>query len=143
MIAAVAKTEAMPGEAQETQTAADVAQAEMPETTPVVSAEPTPFAGLAVAEGLDDNLARAGLVQVHTNPALVDYNGYQFVRYTGRVIERRSVDDTEGVLEQVHTRAELVKPVDYSPVIYPGRPYVAPVRDESEGELIQVHTKTE
>ena len=109
----------------------------------VVDTLSSPFAHLAVAEGLDENLARAGLVQVHTNPALVDYNGYQFVRYTGRVVEHAAADDTNGTLEQVHTRPELVKPVDYSPVIYAGRPYVAPQADDAEGELIQVHTKTE
>lgn len=101
------------------------------------------FAHLAVADGLEENLARAGLVQVHTNPALVDYNGYEFVRYTGRVVEHAAAEDTDGTLEQVHTRPELVKPVDYSPVIYAGRPYVAPQADDAEGELIQVHTKTE
>ena len=125
------------------ETVETVETVEAVETADTASAVKSPFAELAVAEGLDDNLARAGLVQVHTDPALVNYNGYEFVRYTGRVVERRTADDTEGTLEQVHTREELVKPVDYSPVIYPGRPYVAPAADDAEGELIQVHTKTE
>ncbi|EJX07732.1 hypothetical protein EVA_04159 [gut metagenome] len=138
MIAAVTKAE----ETKATSAQQEAASAKDTAAT-ITPLEPSPFAGLAVAEGLEENLARAGLVQVHTKPELVDYNGYQFVRYTGRLIERPAVEDTDEVLEQVHTRAELVKPVDYSPVIYPGRPYVAPAQDESEGELIQVHTKTE
>lgn len=93
---------------------------------------------LEIAQGLVENLARAGLVQVHTDPAKAEPFSYQSVRYTGRPTVRAAVVD-EGELTQVHTRAELVKPVVYEAVKYPGRPYVAPVT-EDVGPLVQVHT---
>ena len=93
---------------------------------------------LEIAQGLVENLARAGLVQVHTNPAKAEPFSYQSVRYTGRPTVRVAVVE-EGELTQVHTRAELVKPVVYEAVKYPGRPYVAPVT-EDVGPLVQVHT---
>lgn len=95
-----------------------------------------------VAAGLEANLARAGLVQVHTKPELVTFRGYEVVKYAGRVTEKRAAEE-EGELEQVHTRPELIAPVSYEPVRYPGRPTVACAADEDEGPLVQVHTKTE
>ena len=56
----------------------------------------------AIAEGLEDNLAKAGLEQVHTDPALCEPVTYEAVKYPGRprpVLE--AVVDEH--LEQVHT----------------------------------------
>lgn len=92
-----------------------------------------------VAEGLEANLARAGLVQVHTNPEHVTFKGYDVVRQPGRAIEKRADEASEGPLEQVHTRPELCRPVVYEAVRYPGRPKATVVVTE-EGPLVQVHT---
>lgn len=112
----------------------------------VETVEPVEAAPVArqddVAAGLEANLARAGLVQVHTKPELVTFRGYEVVKYAGRVTEKRAAEE-EGALEQVHTRPELIAPVSYEPVRYPGRPTVARATDEDEGTLVQVHTKTE
>ncbi len=93
-----------------------------------------------VASGLEENLRRAGLVQVHTTPELVTYKGYETVVYAGRPTVKAAAADEAEVLEQVHTRPELCRPVVYEAVKYPGRPYTAPAAAD-EGELIQVHTK--
>ncbi len=105
---------------------------------PATSTKPT-FSGLAIAEGLEENLRRAGLTQVHTTATAEPYS-YQSVRYSGRPIAAQSVEQSEGELVQVHTRTELVKPYTYEAVKQPGRAYVAPaaVLDEP---LIQVHTR--
>lgn len=92
-----------------------------------------------VAEGLEANLARAGLVQVHTNPEYVTFKGYDVVRQPGRAVEKRADETSEGPLEQVHTRPELCRPVVYEAVRYPGRPKATVVVTE-EGPLVQVHT---
>lgn len=96
-----------------------------------------------IGAGLAENLARAGLEQVHTRPELVAFQGYEVVKYPGRQIERHAVEE-EGELTQVETRAELVTFRGYEVVRQPGRPI--PVRmtdEEAEGPLVQVHTKTE
>lgn len=92
-----------------------------------------------VAEGLEANLERAGLVQVHTNPEHVTFKGYDVVRQPGRAVEKRADEAAEGPLEQVHTRPELCRPVVYEAVRYPGRPKATVVVTE-EGPLVQVHT---
>jgi ribonuclease E len=93
-----------------------------------------------VAEGLEANLARAGLEQVHTKPELVTFKGYDVVRYSGRPMPVKAEGETEGPLEQVHTRPELCRPVVYEAVRYPGRPYQAPAALNEE-PLVQVHTR--
>ena len=120
------------------------------ETTPTVEVEPvttdvvTPVATQPahhdVAEGLAENLERAGLVQVHTKPELVTFKGYEVVRYSGRPAPVRADADEAVALQQVHTRPELCKPVVYEAVRYPGRPYTAPAAIAEE-PLIQVHTR--
>ncbi len=133
--------------AQQTET-----QAETQATVAVEPAEPvevtqsdvTPVAMQPaqhnVAEGLAENLERAGLVQVHTKPELVTFKGYEVVRYSGRPAPVRA-DAAEAIaLQQVHTRPELCKPVVYEAVRYPGRPYTASAVIAEE-PLIQVHTR--
>lgn len=120
------------------------------ETTPTVEVKPvttdvvTPVATQPthhdVAEGLAENLERAGLVQVHTKPELVTFKGYEVVRYSGRPTPVRADADEAVALQQVHTRPELCKPVVYEAVRYPGRPYTAPAAIAEE-PLIQVHTR--
>ena len=109
-----------------------------------VAAQPAPLEHPAfdadVAVGLEANLERAGLVQVHTKPELVTFTGYDIVRYTGRPMPVRAANDEEVALEQVHTRPELCRPVVYEAVRYPGRPYSAPAA-VAEEPLIQVHTR--
>lgn len=95
---------------------------------------------LEIARGLEENLARAGLVQVHTDPAKAEPYSYQAARYPGRVTAAVSREDDETPLVQVHTRPELIHPVVYEAVKYPGRPYVAPAAVSDE-PLIQVHTR--
>lgn len=95
----------------------------------------------SITEGLEASLARAGLVQVHTDPKLVDYHGYAAVKQPGRVcVSSAEADDAEGELVQVHTRPECAKPVIYEAPVYPGRSAAAVVREE-EGPLVQVETK--
>lgn len=115
--------------------------AEVAEVTEVVEAPKAAKAPKVddVAEGLEANLARAGLVQVHTNPEHVTFKGYDVVRQPGRAIEKRADEASEGPLEQVHTRPELCRPVVYEAVRYPGRPKATVVVTE-EGPLVQVHT---
>lgn len=110
----------------------DVTAEVTPATKPVFTAD--------VALGLDENLERAGLVQVHTKPELVTFKGYEVVRYSGRPTPVRTDADEALHLEQVHTRPELCKPVVYEAVRYPGRPYTAP-EAIAEEPLIQVHTR--
>lgn len=115
--------------------------AEVVEVTEVVEAPKAVKASKVddVAEGLEANLARAGLVQVHTNPEHVTFKGYDVVRQPGRAVEKRADEASEGPLEQVHTRPELCRPVVYEAVRYPGRPKATVVVTE-EGPLVQVHT---
>lgn len=110
----------------------DVTAEVTPATKPVFTAD--------VAQSLDENLERAGLVQVHTKPELVTFKGYEVVRYSGRPTPVRTDADEALHLEQVHTRPELCKPVVYEAVRYPGRPYTAP-EAIAEEPLIQVHTR--
>lgn len=115
--------------------------AEVVEVTEVVEAPKAVKASKVddVAEGLEANLARAGLVQVHTNSEHVTFKGYDVVRQPGRAVEKRADEASEGPLEQVHTRPELCRPVVYEAVRYPGRPKATVVVTE-EGPLVQVHT---
>lgn len=112
------------------------------EVAPAVETEAVVHAPLTgdVAEGLEANLARAGLEQVHTKPELVTFKGYDVVRYSGRSMPVKAEDEAEGPLEQVHTRPELCRPVVYEAVRYPGRPYQAPAALNEE-PLVQVHTR--
>lgn len=67
----------------------------------VVEAEAAP-SETAIADGLEENLAKAGLIQVHTDPALVEPYNYEAPKYPGRprpVLEAIE----EGPLIQVHT----------------------------------------
>ena len=100
-----------------------------------------PFGTLAIAEGLEANLARAGLVQVHTRRDFDTRVSYAPVIYPGRptVHAATPADEAEGLV-QVHTRPELVKPVVYEPVRYPGRRTEKSVEAVAEA-LVQVETK--
>ena len=108
-----------------------------------VEAEPLQVAStstLAVAAGLAENLARAGLIQVHTRSEFDTKVSYAPVVYSGRPRAAAQAADDEGELVQVHTRPELVKPVVYEAVRYPGR-CVEKTAAEAEGPLVQVETK--
>ena len=100
-----------------------------------------PFGTLAIAEGLEANLTRAGLVQVHTRRDFDTRVSYAPVIYPGRpaVHAATPADEAEGLV-QVHTRPELVKPVVYEPVRYPGRRTEKSVEAVAEA-LVQVETK--
>lgn len=92
------KTEATPAEAveataEETPTPAEAPAAEVPAAAPVVH---------NIADGLEDNLRKAGLEQVHTDAALAEPYSYVAVKYPGRPRVKVEVAD-EGPLEQVHT----------------------------------------
>lgn len=87
--------------------AAPAAEVEAPaaETPTEVSAEEAPAAAPVVhdiADGLEDNLKKAGLEQVHTDAALAEPYSYVAVKYPGRPRVKVEVAD-EGPLEQVHT----------------------------------------
>lgn len=87
--------------------AAPAAEVEAPaaETPTEVSAEKAPAAAPVVhdiADGLEDNLKKAGLEQVHTDSALAEPYSYVAVKYPGRPRVKVEVAD-EGPLEQVHT----------------------------------------
>ena len=87
--------------------AAPAAEVEAPaaETPTEVSAEKAPTAAPVVhdiADGLEDNLKKAGLEQVHTDAALAEPYSYVAVKYPGRPRVKVEVAD-EGPLEQVHT----------------------------------------
>lgn len=87
--------------------AAPAAEVEAPaaETPTEVSAEKAPAAAPVVhdiADGLEDNLKKAGLEQVHTDAALAEPYSYVAVKYPGRPRVKVEVAD-EGPLEQVHT----------------------------------------
>ena len=129
-------------EAVEAAAESAVEAAPVVEAAPAVGTEAVVHAPLMgdVAEGLEANLARAGLEQVHTKPELVTFKGYDVVRYSGRPMPVKAEGETEGPLEQVHTRPELCRPVVYEAVRYPGRPYQAPVALNEE-PLVQVHTR--
>lgn len=129
-------------EAVEAAAESAVEAAPVVEAAPAVGTEAVVHAPLMgdVAEGLEANLARAGLEQVHTKPELVTFKGYDVVRYSGRPMPVKAEGETEGPLEQVHTRPELCRPVVYEAVRYPGRPYQAPAALNEE-PLVQVHTR--
>ena len=129
-------------ETVEAATESAVEAAAVVEAAPAVETEAVVHAPLTgdVAEGLEANLARAGLEQVHTKPELVTFKGYDVVRYSGRPIPVKAEGEAEGPLEQVHTRPELCSPVVYEAVRYPGRPYQAPAALNEE-PLVQVHTR--
>ena len=87
--------------------AAPAAEVEAPaaETPTEISAEKAPAAAPVVhdiADGLEDNLKKAGLEQVHTDSALAEPYSYVAVKYPGRPRVKVEVAD-EGPLEQVHT----------------------------------------
>ena len=90
------KTEAAPAaevEAPATETPTEVSAEEAPAAAPVVH---------DIADGLEDNLKKAGLEQVHTDAALAEPYSYVAVKYPGRPRVKVEVAD-EGPLEQVHT----------------------------------------
>ena len=55
-----------------------------------------------IAVGLEENLAKAGLTQVHTDPALCQPVSYEAVKYPGRPRPELPALEEEP-LEQVHT----------------------------------------
>lgn len=136
------QTETLKVEAQEAEVETVVEAVQVIEAESAVEAEVLVRAPLSsdVAEGLDANLARAGLQQVHTKPELVTFKGYEVVRYSGRPMPVKAEGEEEGPLEQVHTRPELCRPVVYEAVRHPGRPYQAPAALNEE-PLVQVHTR--
>ena len=90
------KTEAAPAaevEAPAAETPTEVSVEEAPAAAPVVH---------DIADGLEDNLKKAGLEQVHTDAALAEPYSYVAVKYPGRPRVKVEVAD-EGPLEQVHT----------------------------------------
>ena len=94
----------------------------------------------SIAEGLEENLRSAGLVQVHTaKPSAA--TGYEPVVQPGRVVEHAAAEAEEGPLTQVHTKPELCRPVDYAPVIQPGRKVESSVEASEAEVLVQVETK--
>ncbi len=94
----------------------------------------------SIAEGLEENLRSAGLVQVHTaKPSAA--TGYEPVVQPGRVIEHAAAEAEEGPLTQVHTKPELCRPVDYAPVIQPGRRVESSAEAAQAEALVQVETK--
>ena len=122
-----------PAEAAAPQEEAPAEPAEEPQ------AEETASAG-SIADGLEENLRSAGLVQVHTaKPSAA--TGYEPVVQPGRVIEHAAAEAEEGPLTQVHTKPELCRPVDYAPVIQPGRKVESSAEAAQAEVLVQVETK--
>ncbi|MDO5532156.1 Rne/Rng family ribonuclease [Sutterella sp.] len=120
--------------AAETVTAEEAPEAVAEEAVPE---EAAPAAELAIAEGLEENLEKAGLVQVHTaHPSAAVYEP---IFGPGRKVERREADADEGPLVQVHTAhpSEAV----YEPIFGPGRKVERRTADADEGPLEQVETK--
>lgn len=97
----------VPQTAEQAPVAADPAPVTAETPVPAVQEEPSqedpaPAPARDIAEGLEENLARAGLTQVHTDPALCEPVTYEPVKYPGRPRPVVTVVD-EGPLEQVHT----------------------------------------
>lgn len=96
----------------------------------------------AITVGLEEALAKAGLVQVHTaQPSAA--TGYEPVIQPGRKIERREDAAENAPLVQVHTRPELIAPVSYAPVVQPGRKIESRASEADAEPLVQVETKKE
>ena len=123
--------------------APEAAPATTPEAPAEAAAEPQtehPALTDSIAEGLEENLRSAGLVQVHTaKPSAA--TGYEPVVQPGRVVEHAAAEAEEGPLTQVHTKPELCRPVDYAPVIQPGRKVESSVEASEAEVLVQVETK--
>ena len=132
--------EAAPATAPEAPAEAAAPQEEAPaEPAEEPQAEETASAG-SIADGLEENLRSAGLVQVHTaKPSAA--TGYEPVVQPGRVIEHAAAEAEEGPLTQVHTKPELCRPVDYAPVIQPGRKVESSAEAAQAEVLVQVETK--
>ena len=69
---------------------------------PAQEAAPAPAPVHDIAEGLEENLRKAGLEQVQTDASLAEPYSYVAVKYPGRPRVKLEVVD-EGPLEQVHT----------------------------------------
>ena len=123
-----------------TETAAPAAAAEAPAAPAAEPQTEHPALTGSIAEGLEENLRFAGLVQVHTaKPSAA--TGYEPVVQPGRVVEHAAAEAEEGPLTQVHTKPELCRPVDYAPVIQPGRKVESSVEASEAEVLVQVETK--
>ena len=132
--------ESAPATAPEAPAEAAAPQAEAPARAEEEPQAEHPALAGSIADGLEENLRSAGLVQVHTaKPSAA--TGYEPVVQPGRVIEHAAAEAEEGPLTQVHTKPELCRPVDYAPVIQPGRK-VESNAEAAQGEaLVQVETK--
>ncbi|KAB7652776.1 hypothetical protein GBM96_00005 [Sutterella seckii] len=132
--------EAAPATTPEAPTKAAAAAAEAPAAPAAEPQTEHPALTGSIAEGLEDNLRSAGLVQVHTaKPSAA--TGYEPVVQPGRVVEHAAAEAEEGPLTQVHTKPELCRPVDYAPVIQPGRKVESSVEASEAEVLVQVETK--
>lgn len=106
------------------------------------AAAPVPQTELGgIAEGLEANLARAGLVQVQTAPGHDTVVSYAPVVYPGRPMPKQAAEAEAEALVQVETRKELAEPYSYQAARYPGRPMPKQSADAVEEELIQVETR--
>ena len=111
--------EAAPATAPEAPAEAVAPQAEAPAAAEEEPQAEHPALAGSIADGLEENLRSAGLVQVHTAAAEAE----------------------EGPLTQVHTKPELCRPVDYAPVIQPGRKVESSTEADEAEALVQVETK--
>lgn len=147
---AEARAEAAP------QTPAEEPKLEQVETAPMTAAEPAGSAAAEpaaveaieataklgdIAEGLEANLARAGLVQVHTAPRHNTVVSYAPVVYPGRPMPQQAAQAVEEALVQVETRKELAEPYSYQAARYPGRPMPQQSAEAVQEQLIQVETR--
>lgn len=132
--------ESAPATAPEAPAEAVAPQAEAPAAAEEEPQAEHPALAGSIADGLEENLRSAGLVQVHTaKPSAA--TGYEPVVQPGRVIEHAAAEAEEGPLTQVHTKPELCRPVDYAPVIQPGRKVESSTEADEAEALVQVETK--
>ena len=132
--------ESAPATAPEAPAEAVAPQAEAPAAAEEEPQAEHPALAGSIADGLEENLRSAGLVQVHTaKPSAA--TGYEPVVQPGRVIEHAAAEAEEGPLTQVHTKPELCRPVDYAPVIQPGRKVESSAEAAPGEALVQVETK--
>lgn len=132
--------ESAPATAPEAPAEAVAPQAEAPAAAEEEPQAEHPALAGSIADGLEENLRSAGLVQVHTaKPSAA--TGYEPVVQPGRVIEHAAAEADEGPLTQVHTKPELCRPVDYAPVIQPGRKVESSTEADEAEALVQVETK--
>ena len=88
-------------QAPATETRAEEVKTEAAEAAAPAAGEPAPAAH-DISEGLEENLAKAGLTQVQTDASLAEPYSYTAVKYPGR--PRPVVEAVvEEHLEQVHT----------------------------------------